>query len=595
MPVDPTAALAVNIAVAPKTFAFFLGAGISRAAGVPSGSEVLLDTCRKYYVASNKQEPPEDLNLFDWAEQNLGPEVVSYSNLLEKTFSTPAARQSYLRAFFEGEGKDPTEAHRALARLAKAGWMKVFITTNFDHLLERALDELDVSWTRVSSISEFATARPREHSTTYILKVHGDYMHSDIRNTPSELQALDDPMAEDLRQILRDYGLVVIGYAGDDQGVRELLTSERARYGVYWLVHSQPSPDQEDLLSCLDARRIVGDADAFCLDLEARIQALATQPDGRTPRDQRNEVIRLIRAKDQVGIRVRAQDLSRRLVKDVFSFSEKYSQKPWGPEPSGNLEDIRVWEPFLLPVFQEIGPTMDAFCSAAIATGEVAIVTGESEIDPLGPFLKDLQGLFRKDLPQSWQSYARFVPSFIAMLVGNTLLTGALMADAWKMFVQVALLRDLNEGIPWTLTMEFHHSSMCGGYAGRTGRAIMHWLTHSEALAEMKPFDSGPEPFAVMANILLSVAYRDRIRGKSDRYWWGYGLNTSIVDPLVRRLAVDDQMAAQLALLVKGTPESLREELHNTYSVETGSGNYSRFAYGLPSDTLKLLQPSQHG
>lgn len=49
--VDPFAALAVNIATAPKTMAFFLGAGVSAAAGVPTGAEVLRDTCHKYYRA----------------------------------------------------------------------------------------------------------------------------------------------------------------------------------------------------------------------------------------------------------------------------------------------------------------------------------------------------------------------------------------------------------------------------------------------------------------------------------------------------------------------------------------------------------------
>ncbi|MHB8927832.1 MAG: SIR2 family protein [Bacillota bacterium] len=596
MSIDPTATLAVNIAAVPKTFAFFLGAGISRAAGIPSGSDILLDTCRRYYKACNKQEPQEGLNLIDWVQQTLSPGRVSYSTILGKVFMKPELRQEYLRAFFEDPGKEPTEAHCALARLAKAGYIKVFVTTNFDHLLEKALTELDVSWTRVSSAHELKATRPREHSQVYMLKVHGDYEYSDIRNTPSELEKLNPAMAADLRQILQSYGLVVVGYAGDDRGVRKVLTSKQARYGVYWLLHSKPTTDQDDLLLTLDARRMSGEADSFCLDLEARIQALATQPDGRTPRDQRNEVIRLLRAKDQVGIHVRAHDLSRRLVKDVLSFSEKYSHKPWAAEPTGDLDDTKAWEPFLLPVFQEIGPTVDAFCSAAIATGEAAMVTGEFEPDLLGPFLKDLQGLFGKDLPQSWESHARIVPSFVAMLVGNTLLTGALIADAWKMFVQVALLRDLKEGMPWTLTEQFHYSSMCGGYADRTGRAIMRWLTHSEALTEIRPFDSGPEPFAIMANILLSVAYRTGFPDGSDRYWWGYGFSTSLVDPLVRQLAVDDQMTAQLAPLVKGTPESLREQFYNTYLSEVRRERYSRFMpHGLTQDTLKLLQPSQNG
>lgn len=37
----------------------------------------------------------------------------------------------------------PTVAHKAIANLVKHGFIKVIVTTNFDRLLERALEEIE--------------------------------------------------------------------------------------------------------------------------------------------------------------------------------------------------------------------------------------------------------------------------------------------------------------------------------------------------------------------------------------------------------------------------------------------------------------------
>ncbi|WUH88693.1 hypothetical protein OG900_38820 [Streptomyces sp. NBC_00433] len=71
-----------------------------------------------------------------WWEARFG-EPLGYSRLLAEAAPTPAARQALLAGYFEpadGEdaGKQPTAAHRALARLVKRGSIKVILTTNFD-------------------------------------------------------------------------------------------------------------------------------------------------------------------------------------------------------------------------------------------------------------------------------------------------------------------------------------------------------------------------------------------------------------------------------------------------------------------------------
>lgn len=577
MPIDPAAALAVNIAVAPRTFAFFLGAGISRPAGIPSGSDVLLDTCRKYYVATNKSEPPDELDLVKWVEETLGSKV-SYSDLLEMVFNRPELRQEYLRAFFEGAGKEPTEAHRSLARLAKGGWIKVFVTTNFDHLLERALTELDISWTRVSSSHELTTARPREHSSVYILKVHGDYEYSDIRNTSSELENLDPSIAEELREVLRHYGLVAIGYAADDSGVRKVLTSERARYGTYWLLHSAPPATQENLLQSLDARRMMGEANAFCADLELRIKALSELPDGRTPRAQWSEVVALIREGDHLGARVRIQELHGRLLQTILAVNQEGDQaRKWNPY------DRRCYR----PIFRTFGPTVDAFCSAAIAAGEY-------QPDLIDYFMPSVVDLFGRN-PSSSRGLIEHLPGFLAVLIGNTLLTAALVRKAWAMFVKVALQGDPNTRTAWTATPAFQDPPLFGDYM-TSARSILEWAATSEALKVIMPPGEAARPYIIQANVLLSAVARQQTG-----YWrgWAYGEDHGkSVEPLFRRIAFDDSVASQLAPLAGGGTSGvsavrLRQMLAHVYRRELTATMEGTRLYGdvehVSNEVLGLL------
>lgn len=65
------------------------------------------------------------------------------------------------------------------------GVLRVFVTTNFDRLLERALVSRGIEPVVVSNDATLAAAPRREHSPVYIVKAHGDYLQEPIRNTVS--------------------------------------------------------------------------------------------------------------------------------------------------------------------------------------------------------------------------------------------------------------------------------------------------------------------------------------------------------------------------------------------------------------------------
>ena len=86
-------------------------------------------------AAAAGENPETDLE--QWYRDKYGAEP-EYSSLLQELAKTPAERQKLLRPYFEPNEqerekglKQPTAAHKAIARLASQGFVKVIVTTNF--------------------------------------------------------------------------------------------------------------------------------------------------------------------------------------------------------------------------------------------------------------------------------------------------------------------------------------------------------------------------------------------------------------------------------------------------------------------------------
>ena len=177
--VDPTLPLAFSVRSGPGVYAVLLGSGVSRAAGIPTGWDVTLDLISKLGAASGAAGDAE-ADPAAWFRDAYREEP-DYSRVVDHLAATPADRQSLLKGYFEPteeereEGKKtPTEAHRAAARLAAKGYVRVIVTTNFDRLMERALEAESVNPTVVSTPDAAEGAPPLQHADCTVVKVHGD-------------------------------------------------------------------------------------------------------------------------------------------------------------------------------------------------------------------------------------------------------------------------------------------------------------------------------------------------------------------------------------------------------------------------------------
>lgn len=251
--IDPIDSLAFSMQANPGVYALLIGSGVSRAAEIPTGWEITLDLIRK--LAKMKDESAEP-SPEDWYCEKFGKEP-NYSKIIKKLEKTRTGRQQLLRQYFEPnkrerkeneEAKQPTAAHRAIARLVAKGYVKIILTTNFDRLIENALKDEGVEPTVLTSPDQVKGMVPLVHTPPCVIKLHGDYRDTRILNTPNELAKYYE-FDNILDQIFDEFGLIVCGWSAKwDTALRKAL--ERAssrRFTTYWTIRGEISEEVKKL------------------------------------------------------------------------------------------------------------------------------------------------------------------------------------------------------------------------------------------------------------------------------------------------------------------------------------------------------------
>lgn len=333
MVLSPMVSLASSVHAGPSTFALLVGSGISSGAGVPSGWDMTVDLIRRL-AALHGQDAGDDPAA--WYRERLDGEP-DYSEVLEELAPTPGDRRNLLSSYFEPTQQErddglkvPTRAHRAIASLVANGFVKVIVTTNFDRLLEAALTEAGVDPTVVSSPSSAEGALPIAHSRCTIIKVHGDYLSPDLKNTVEELAGYDPPVDRLLDEVFDQYGLVVCGWSGIwDTALRDaILRTSNRRFATYWLHRSPVSPEAEQIIANRGAITItIQDADSALEDLHEKVQALAEAMDQR-PGDTAVAVAQLKRYLPDPVHRIRLREL---VIGEVNAAIEQVQDLPTDP------------------------------------------------------------------------------------------------------------------------------------------------------------------------------------------------------------------------------------------------------------------------
>jgi len=296
--IDPVISLAFGVHSQKGVYALLLGSGVSRAAGIPTGWEIMEELIRKVAIL---RKADCGTNPIVWYTQEYKTQP-SYDTLLTALANSPSTRASLLRPYFEPTDEErragrkvPTAAHRAIARLVQDGYIRVLITTNFDRLLEKAIEEVGIVPIVLSTPDAINGALPVAHSHCVIFKLHGDYLDTRIKNTPLELGHFENNVNAWLDQVFAEHGLIVCGWSADyDTALRSALERRPSgRFPCYWAVKGALGEAAQRLTTQLSAQMItIENADAFFTELEDKVQSLqdSSMPD---PLSAQSSVVKL--------------------------------------------------------------------------------------------------------------------------------------------------------------------------------------------------------------------------------------------------------------------------------------------------------------
>jgi Tfp pilus assembly protein PilF len=240
-----------------KRFAFFLGAGCSVSSGIPGATSLVKD----YWLPRLLQLcAPECSDKEAWIKKEFphydpAAPALSYGAVMERLFLTPEDRQQEVERLCEG--RLPAFGYAVLAKLVTrpGGTFNVVLTTNFDDLVPDALflynNNLHPLVIGHESLAGFI--RPTR-TRPLVVKLHGD-AHLTPLNIATETANLKAEVERQVQLLLNDRGLIILGYGGNDEGIRAMLASlppEALPYGVSWVSGAEPGGKMR---GWLEARR----------------------------------------------------------------------------------------------------------------------------------------------------------------------------------------------------------------------------------------------------------------------------------------------------------------------------------------------------
>lgn len=223
-----------------KPFCFIIGAGCSIDSGIESGAYLANKWLHELYLAKNFSNESFD----QWAtSENLGIDNFNldcigdfYTDIYELRFKNhPDEGFAYLEN--EMDGIEPSYGYAVLASILSNEFHKIVITTNFDNLIADAISLHGDHFPLVlghDSLASYADTNPRR---PLIVKIHGS-IGFDMKNSSDECKALSDGWFKPLKEILKRCTPVVMGYAGNDGSLMNLLMDVELD-NIYWLKYGE--------------------------------------------------------------------------------------------------------------------------------------------------------------------------------------------------------------------------------------------------------------------------------------------------------------------------------------------------------------------
>ncbi|MGY5351543.1 SIR2 family protein [Wenyingzhuangia sp. IMCC45533] len=233
-------------------YSLFIGSGCSITSGIKSGNK-LIEKWRKDLCPTNEKNIDEYFKKQVWYDER-NP----YSALFERKYDLPRQRRMFVEE--EVRDKTPSIGYSYLTKLVEESYFKTLFTTNFDDLLNESFYQYSnirpIVCAHDSSINSITVTSKRPK----VIKLHGDYLFDDIKSTLRETESLEENIKNKFIEFSKDYGLVVVGYGGNDRSIMDILNyllknEEYFKYGIYWCLR-EDTEISEDLRKLLWKDRV---------------------------------------------------------------------------------------------------------------------------------------------------------------------------------------------------------------------------------------------------------------------------------------------------------------------------------------------------
>ena len=237
----------------PQQFAWFIGAGTSAVAGLPTAWDIIWDLKRRQYCREENQDISRQDVQIGAIKARIQSYMLSkgfppegdpgeYTLYFENIFGQDKERQrQYLTGILSEDRVTLSVGNRVLGALLATGRTRAVFTTNFDSVVERAVAEVSgrsLSAYHLEGAASANSAVSNEEFPFYC-KLHGDFRYDSIKNLRSDLAAQNEDLSKALLNAANRFGFIVSGYSGRDESVMSLMhsalkTPNPFPHGLYW-------------------------------------------------------------------------------------------------------------------------------------------------------------------------------------------------------------------------------------------------------------------------------------------------------------------------------------------------------------------------
>ena len=240
---------------------WFVGAGASASAGLPTAIDMIWEFKQKLFVSQRRGslQTVSDLShrvVRDRLQAHIdflglppsgAPD--EYAALFEAVYPAESDRRKFLDAKLAGA--KPSYGHMALAVLMLARLTRLVWTTNFDALIADACAHIFGTTSALTTVAldapDLAEQTISSERWPVEIKLHGDFRSRRLKNTGDELRQQDVLLRRALSDQCTRFGLVVAGYSGRDDSIMDTFEEAIGRpgafpSGLFWLHRGEGSP-----------------------------------------------------------------------------------------------------------------------------------------------------------------------------------------------------------------------------------------------------------------------------------------------------------------------------------------------------------------